>query len=301
MMKVSLVASAVVATLVSAATALADWRDDYPTVIFGHASGENLNDQQRRWQPFVDYLSTELGVDVEFRNSLEYAAIIEGMNAGNVHLANLGASSYATAYFVTDGGVEPVATKSRPDGSVGYYSMVVARKDSGINTIEDLEGKKFAFNEPNSTSGFLAPSYFFRQLGMMEDGWFAETAFAGGDEAAMLAVVNGTYDATATWYNSEETNNLTVIEEKGFVEPGTLHIIWKSPVLPSGPFTLLSSLPEEMRADIKAALINIKANDPEAFESMSAGNYGDIVEAHHGMYEDIIEIRRAVLDAERKN
>ena len=300
-MKLNLLIGAAIAALATATSALADWRKDYPTVVFGLAAGENLNDQQRRWAPFIAYLSKELGVEVEFRNSLEYAPIIEGMNAGLVHMANLGAASYATAYFVTDGNVEAFATNARNDGSLGYHSMVVVRADSGIESLEDLKGKKFAFNEPNSTSGYIAPSHFFRQAGMMEDGWFAETAFAGGDEAAMLAVMNGTYDATATWYNSDDNNNVTVIEGKGFVEPGTLSIAWVSPLLPSGPWTYLADLPDDMKADIKAALVGIKANDPAAFESMSAGNYGDVVEADHAMYQDVIAMRKAVIEAQKNN
>lgn len=292
---------ALLATLLTATAAVAEWQKDYPSIVFGHASGENLNDQQLRWKPFVDYLSAELGVEVVFRNSLEYAAIIEGLNAGNVHLANLGAAAYATAHFVTDGNVEAIATNSRLDGSLGYHSTVVARKDSGIASLADLEGKKFAFNEPNSTSGYLAPSFYFRQAGMMEKGWFADTAFAGGDEAAMLAVANGTYDATATWYNSADNNNLTVIEGKGFIEPGTLQIVWVSPVIPNGPFTVRADLPAEMKADIREALINVKVRDPAAFEAMSAGNFGDVVEANHEMYLDVIEIRRSVLEALRSN
>src|SRR5690606_12710993 len=90
------------AALAPATQAAADWRADHPEIVFGMASGENLTDQQRRWQPLADYLSEALGVDVTLRQSNEYAAIIEAQRAGQVDLANYGSAAYATAYDVLE-------------------------------------------------------------------------------------------------------------------------------------------------------------------------------------------------------
>ena len=48
--------------------------------------------------------------------------------------------------------VEPILTTVQTDGSTGYYSIMVARKDSGITTLADLKGKKLGFADPDSTS-----------------------------------------------------------------------------------------------------------------------------------------------------
>jgi ABC-type phosphate/phosphonate transport system substrate-binding protein len=53
--------------------------------------------------------------------------------------------------------VEPVLVKTNLDGSFTYHSIGIARADSGIASLADMEGKVFGFGDPNSTSGYLIP------------------------------------------------------------------------------------------------------------------------------------------------
>jgi len=291
--KLALLALPALASMPGAASA-ADWREDYPEIVFGMASGENLTDQQRRWQPIADYLSEALDVKVTLRQSNEYAAIIEAQRAGQVQIANYGAAAYATAYDVLEGDVVPLVTNQNLDGQYGYYSMLVTRNDDALQGLDDLAGKKLAFIEPNSTSGYLAPHHYLVEGGY-DDAFFSEVAFAGADETALMAVANGTYDAALSWFNSDDNNNLKVIEEKGMVEPGTLKILWKTPILPNGPFVVRTDLPEDMRADIKQALLDFKSADPERFETVSAGQWAGMVEVDHDVYTGIIAMREESL------
>jgi phosphonate transport system substrate-binding protein len=287
-------ASLFAAALAPATHAAADWRADHPEIVFGMASGENLTDQQRRWQPLADYLSETLRVEVTLRQSNEYAAIIEAQRAGQVDLASYGSAAYATAYDVLEGNVVPLATDQSVDGQFGYFSMLVTRNDDAIRSLDDLKGKKLAYIEPNSTSGYLAPHHYLAAAGY-DDAFFSEVSFAGADESALLAVGNGTYDATVSWYNSEDVNNLVVLEEKGMVPAGTLKILWKTPVLPNGPFVVRADMPADMQADIKQALLDFSTNDPDRFATVSAGKWADMVEVSHDDYLGIIAMRRDAL------
>ncbi len=70
--------------------------------------------------------------------------------------------------------VDPVLTTVQTDGATGYYSIMLARKDSGINTIEDMKGKKLGYADPDSTSGYLVPSVALpAQLGMPLERYFS--------------------------------------------------------------------------------------------------------------------------------
>ncbi len=282
------------AALAPATQAAADWRADHPEIVFGMASGENLTDQQRRWQPLADYLSEALGVDVTLRQSNEYAAIIEAQRAGQVDLANYGSAAYATAYDVLEGNIVPLVTNQNKDGQLGYFSMLVTRNDDAIGGLDDLEGKTLAYIEPNSTSGYLAPHHYLAAAGY-DEGFFSEISFAGADESALLAVANGTYDATVSWYNSEDVNNLVVLEEKGMVPAGTLKILWKTPILPNGPFVVRADMPADMQADIEKALLDFQTKDAERFETVSAGQWAGMVEVTHDDYVGIIAMRRDAL------
>ncbi|WP_163367900.1 PhnD/SsuA/transferrin family substrate-binding protein, partial [Enterobacter hormaechei] len=77
-----------------------------------------------RYAPFVEYLARELGTKVTLRIANDYAAVIEGQRAGQIHLAYYGPASYVRAHSVTNGAVQPFVTSINSDGSIGYYSVL---------------------------------------------------------------------------------------------------------------------------------------------------------------------------------
>ena len=109
-------------------------------------------------QCLSDQLQTLLGVEkVSLFPAADYDGIIQGLLGGTLDYAELGASGYAKIYLENKDAVEPILTTVQTDGSTGYYSIMVARADSGIKTLADLKGKKLGFADPDSTSGYLIP------------------------------------------------------------------------------------------------------------------------------------------------
>ena len=167
------------------------------------------------------------------------------------------------------------------------------KKDSPYQTIQDLKGKAFAFADPNSTSGFLVPSYYLRKQGITPDAFFGKTGFSGSHENSILAVLNGTYDAAATWWNDETYGNISRMEEKGMIPRGNTRIIWKSPRLPGDPVWVIhKDLPGQMIQDIKAALLHLPTASPEAWKDLVGGTSSALKEVSEKDYEDIIEMRK---------
>ena len=77
-----------------------------------------------------------------------------------------------------------------------YYSMIITRVDAGLNTIQDLKGKSFIFNDPKSTSGYLYPMVMLKKVGIkMED--FSEVSHVTRHANSLLAVYNKQVDAGA--------------------------------------------------------------------------------------------------------
>ena len=62
-----------------------DWKTKYPELVLGCIPAENASTTTDRYAPLADYLSKELGVKVTLRVANEYAAVIEGQRAGNIH------------------------------------------------------------------------------------------------------------------------------------------------------------------------------------------------------------------------
>ncbi len=268
----------------------ADWRAKYPELTLGVITSENESDRLQRYKPVRAYLEKALNVKIKWRAATDYAGIIEGVKAGKIEVARFGPASYAKAWLVTKGEVVPLVGELDNNGNFGYFAVMVVRKDSLYKTIDDLKGKKLAFADPNSTSGHQAPRYFLTEAGYDPDKHFGSTAFSGSHENSVVALMNGTFDAAATWYRSEERSNMTRMEGKKMIKLDQWRIVWKSPRLPSSPWAMSTKMPVEMREDVKKALLNMKTDDPAAWKALTDGKASAYREVTHKEYEAIVRM-----------
>lgn len=293
------------ATLATGALAQ-DWKSKYPELTFGVIPAENASGTADRWTPLTDYLSKEIGVPVKLRVAQDYAAVIEGQRAGNIHLAFYGPASFARA-VLTGVKTEPLVNQRHETGVNGYYSVVYVRADSPYKTLEDLKGKNLALVDPNSTSGNQAPRFFMQKAGIEVEKHFGRTFFAGSHENAVLALVQGTADAAANLWNSETDTTVTRMNAKGMLKDANgkalnqsdFRVVFRSDFLPEGPFAVIESLPAELRQKIRAALVEVPKKDKAAFDKLSDGKDQELVPVTQKDFEPIIEMLRAN-DAQRR-
>jgi phosphonate transport system substrate-binding protein len=282
----------------SPATA-ADWRERYPQITMGVITEENVEDRAKRWTPVREYLSRELGVPVEWREATDYAGVIEALKARKIELAWFGPASFARAWLVTDGQAVPLVAEIDKDGGFGYFGVILVKKDSPYQTIDDLSGKRFGFADPNSTSGYQAPRFFLTEQGYNPDKFFGSTSFSGSHENSVKMLYEDHFDAVATWWTNEKKSNMSRMENKGMIRPGGYRIIWKSPRLPSDPFTVPAWLPEPMQKDIKAALLAMPRKDRAAFEALMGGSQG-FREVTLEDYQPVIRFVKANLEQRKQ-
>ncbi|HXW24981.1 MAG TPA: phosphate/phosphite/phosphonate ABC transporter substrate-binding protein, partial [Xanthobacteraceae bacterium] len=179
----NLVVAAAAFALVSGAAQAQSWKAQYPELVFAVVPAENASGVGDRYAPFMVYLTKELGVPVKLRIANDYAAVIEGQRAGNIHIAFYGPASYATAYM-TGVKTEPFVTTRNNDGAIGYYSVIYVKADSPYKDIHDLKGKTVGFVDPNSTSGYNAPRFFLHKVGIDADSFFGKSIVTGSHENA---------------------------------------------------------------------------------------------------------------------
>ena len=114
------------------------WQKDYPEISYGVISVETAVDTIAAQKDFVEYASKELGVKWKLFTAAEYAGIVNGLSAGQVHVGWLGASSYASTYMDCQC-VEPIAGAQNLQGGMGYNSVLVVKSDSPYQKFEDLK------------------------------------------------------------------------------------------------------------------------------------------------------------------
>jgi phosphonate transport system substrate-binding protein len=131
----------------------------------------------------------------------DYNGVIQGLLGGHARHGLARRLGLCGVYVENPEQVEPVLVKTNLDGSFTYHSIGIARADSGIASLADMEGKVFGFGDPNSTSGYLIPLVEIPAPATpMEPGeFFGDVVFTGGHEQTILAVANGDVDAGVTW------------------------------------------------------------------------------------------------------
>lgn len=295
-----LTATAAFAAAAFAGTAAADWRKQYPEVTLGVITSENEADRVVRYRPVMEYFEKKLGVRINWRSATDYAGIIEGVKAKKVEIARFGPAAYAQAWIVTEGQVEPLVGELDPAGDFGYYSVVVVKNDSPFKTMDDLKGKTFAFADPNSTSGFQAPSYFMREAGIDPTTFFGSTTFSGSHENSIMALVNGSVDAAATWARTS-IGNVSRMEGKGMIPAGSTRTVWTSPLLPASPWAMPTWLPEEMRRDVTKVLLDMPTEGKDAWLALTDGKAAGFKQTTHEEYDPIVRMIRENLRQRRSS
>jgi phosphonate transport system substrate-binding protein len=291
---------------VSAASA-EDWKTQYPEITFAVIPMENGSGVTERFTPFVEYLSRELGIKVNLRIANDYAAVIEGQRAGNIHIGYYGPASFARARLTgvkTDAFVIDVNS----DGSKGYYSVFYVLAKSPYQKLGDLKGKNLGLVDPNSTSGNNMPRFKMNQMGIDPDTYFSKIVFTGSHENAVLALAQGTVDVAANWWNAEDDSNLTRMLAKNMVKSsdGTplkkedFRIILKSDLIINSPYAYLSALPDDMKAAIKKAFLDAPEKDKDAFKKLSDGKNLPWQPIANEDYNKTIELIRFVDNLRKK-
>jgi phosphonate transport system substrate-binding protein len=140
----------------------------------------------------LDDLMAERGVKVRSSVAANYAAAIDALCDGRADVAWMAPLSYVIAKDRCPA-AQLLLTSVR-FGSQFYAGQLLVRADSGIEKLEDLNGKTVAFTDPASASGYLYPVAMLKESGVT----LGDSIFAGSHPAAALAVVNGTADAAAT-------------------------------------------------------------------------------------------------------
>ncbi|MCA1526029.1 phosphonate ABC transporter substrate-binding protein [Bradyrhizobium yuanmingense] len=255
-----------------------DWRKKYPEITLAVVPAENASGVTERFTPFINYLSKELGTKVTLRVANDYAAVIEGQRAGNIHIGYYGPAAFARARL-TGVKTDAFAIEVNADGSKGYYSVFYVLAKSPYQKIEDLKGKNLGLVDPNSTSGNNMPRFKLNQVGVDPEAYFSKVVFTGSHENAVLALAQGTVDVAANWWNADDDSNLTRMLNKGMVKSadGTpmkkedFRIVVKSDMIINSPVAYLSDLPDDMKAAIRKAFLEAAQKDSEAFKKLSDG------------------------------
>jgi len=256
MMKKTLLAVSAAAMMVAGA-AKADYKplDKDPEVInFGIIATESTSNLKAQWLPLLADMEKAIGMPVKAFFAPDYAGVIEAMRFGKVHVAWFGNKSGMEA--VDRSGGEVFVQTSKADGSQGYYSHIITNvKNTHINKLEDIfkcdKSLNFGIGDPNSTSGFLVPSYYVFAQNNVDPKKCFKTVRNANHETNLMATANNQVDVAAN--NSEQIGRSKMKAPKAAAK---VKVIWTSPLIPSDPMVYRKDMSKDLKSKIKGFFLS---------------------------------------------
>lgn len=217
-------------------------------LVFGLIATASPRTVLAQWEPLLADLGQTLGREVRPQVFEEYAGVVWAMAAGHIDMAWLGNKSAIEA--VDRAGGEVALQALGNDGQAAYHSVILARADSGIATVEDMFARAselaYGDGDVNSTSGHVIPGYYlFSRRGLEPRAIFRRVA-QNNHEDNFLAVADGRLDVA--------TGNTVNLARSAALHPqaaSRVAVIWTSPPIPSDPLVWRAALDARTKTSIR--------------------------------------------------
>lgn len=257
------------------------------TLVMGFVPSQDSDTIAETVEPLAERLSEELGVPVQGNVMTNYNALVEAMGANQVHIGFIPAFGYVLAKEQYD--VE-VILKSIRDGSGTYKAQYIVRADSGIESLEDLEGKIWAYGDQGSTSGYLFPAsqlmeeFGYETAAELESDFFGGTLQTGGHDNSAIAVLEGDADVATTFDDAR-----TVIVEDYPEAMDELVVLGYTEEIPNDTISVTKELDDELVQQIKEVFLSFNDDDEMIKIMNEVYNWDAIDEATDEEYQVVKE------------
>ncbi|MGP8654116.1 phosphonate ABC transporter substrate-binding protein [Pseudomonas aeruginosa] len=230
---------------------------DQPVINFGIISTESSQNLKSIWEPFLKDMSQQTGYQVKAFFAPDYAGIIQGMHFDKVDIAWYGNKAAMEAVDRAHG--EIFAQTVAASGAPGYWSLLIANKDSKIDSLEDMlanaKSLTFGNGDPNSTSGYLVPGYYVFAKNNVDPVKAFKRTLNSSHEVNALAVANKQVDVAT--FNTEGMERLELTQPE---KARQLKVIWKSPLIPGDPLVWRNNLSDEQKNKLRDFFFKYGAN-----------------------------------------
>jgi phosphonate transport system substrate-binding protein len=199
------------------------------------------------------YLESHTPYKFSVGTPTSYISVVEAFGTKRADVASLNTFGYILAHQKY--GVQAKLTVVR-HGASTYKAQIVARNDSSINSLADLKGKKFAYVDPASTSGYLMPAKLFKDKAIE----LGETVWASKHDNVISMVYQKQVDAGATFYSPPEDGVIQdarrLVQQQYPDVEKKIKIVTLTDSIPNDPIVFRKDLPEEIKETISQAILD---------------------------------------------
>lgn len=227
---------------------------------------QNADTLEAKAKPLEKLLGDKLGIPVKVNVSPDYNTIVEAMASKQVDVGFLTPNAYVLAHDNRKAadlllqaqryGIEDGTGKETTDKVNFYKSMILVKKDSPIQKLTDLKGKKIGWQNVTSSAGYVFPAAELKKAGVDPDTDVQGITIKGHD-AAILALLNGQVDAVAVFQDARNTVKKDVPDV--FEQTRVIHYTAN---IPNDTISVRPDMDQAWRDKISQAFIDI-TKDPE--------------------------------------
>lgn len=228
------------------------------TIKFSVIPAEGKKTLLKKFGPFVDYLSKELGVKIEMKVADTYFGAGEMLGENKAQIAFLSPLPYLKCSALYPEAQIVPAAKFTDKGNAWYKACIVVRPGSPIKNISELKGHSFAFGDPDSTATHLVPAYIMYRHNIFNKD--IKASFRGSFSDIARAVISGKVDAGCILRENAEK----------YAREGKLRILATSAGIPLYPICVNKHFGPEMRKKLVSALEKLNSGTPEMKKILSS-------------------------------
>ena len=228
----------------------------------------------KHFSPLADYLSRKMKRKIDLKVAVDFQGAVRDLEQGVTQFCFMGPSTYTLAHTKFNA---KVLVKALNNGKPFHKSVIITRAESGINSMQDIRNRSFAFGDINSTSSHVVPRAMLFSEGIdLKDLLYYN--YLGHHDDVLKAVLNGDFDAGG-------------VKESAAIKHRDMGIkvLRISEDIPEFNFTVAADLDAQITRDLKAALLALKDDDPETKPVLKAiyENYTGFTEAEDEDYSSI--------------
>lgn len=209
------------------------------------------------------FLEKQTGYAFSIVVPASYIAVVEAFGSGKADIAAINTFGYILANQKY--GAQAALKIVRRDGETSYKGQFIAHVDSGIDSISDLQGRRFAYTDPTSTSGYILPRAILEQHNIHP----AEEVFAVKHDNVVTMIYQKQVDAGATYYSPPDKTTGEILDARARVIKqfpdvyDKVKIIGFTQSIPNDPIIFRGDFPSDKKRAIVDALL--------AFQSTGEG------------------------------
>lgn len=237
------------------------------------------------FKPLAEYLTKETGEKVSIIVPKDFDTYKEAVRTGQIDIGFSNPLVYVQLKAQTN--LDVLALSSEQKAGTKFRGIIIARKDSGINTVNDLKGKRLVFVEKDSAAGYIFQMLYLKKTGFDIKKDFITLPFAMKHDNVTMAVINKTADAGGIREDDLE-------KMKNRVELSEIKIVAYTEYFPNWPMYASPRLNKNTAKKIKEALLKLKPNETESERILAAARLTGFTMVSDKDYDQLRQAARLV-------